>query len=150
MEIYWQGFSTWQTANFVWSGFMCWTKLAGYWMRGHVYKHLCTVVVSPRDQWEFAHSICCTIWHVYTHTHTGVNCGPPESPAQGATNYTSTEYGAEAKYSCNAGYILSGASVAVCNLDGTWSRPPPTCSSKLRAGPLASLRRPLFVTGFLK
>ena len=94
------------------------------------------------------HHLTCI--HTHTHTHTGVNCGPPESPAQGATNYTSTEYGAEAKYSCNAGYVLSGASVAVCNLDGTWSRPPPTCSSKLRAGPLASLRRPLFVTGFLK
>ena len=93
-------------------------------MRGHVYKHFMISVVSPLD-------------HVCLHTSlvapydTGVNCGPPESPAQGATNYTSTEYGAEAKYSCNAGYVLSGASVAVCNLDGTWSQLPPTCSSKL-------------------
>lgn len=96
---------------------------------------------------------CCfppPLTSVCLHTHlvapydTGVNCGPPESPAQGATNYTSTEYGAEAKYSCNAGYVLSGASVAVCNLDGTWSQPPPTCSSKLV--PYINL----FVPGFWK
>lgn len=59
-----------------------------------------------------------------------MNCGPPESPAQGSTEYTSTEYGAKAKYSCNTGYVLSGARSAVCTLDGTWSIPPPTCRSK--------------------
>lgn len=64
------------------------------------------------------------------HDATGVNCGPPESPAQGSTEYTLTEYGAEARYSCNTGYVLSGARSAVCTLDETWSVPPPTCRSK--------------------
>ena len=115
-----------------------------------MFTNTCARLLFPPLTSECLHTQFVAPSDTYTHTHTGVNCGPPESPAQGATNYTSTEYGAEAKYSCNAGYVLSGASVAVCNLDGTWSRPPPTCSSKLQAGPLASLCRPLFVTGFLK
>ena len=87
--------------------------------------------------------------HVYTTHHvvphdTGVDCGPPESPAQGTTNYTATEYGVEAQYSCNTGCVLSGARTTVCTVDGTWSHPPPTCSSKL----VPDVN--LFVTGFLK
>ena len=74
--------------------------------------------------------------HTCAHTHTKpynvvVNCGAPESPAQGATEYSLTEYGAKAKYLCNTGYVLSGAESTVCTLDGTWNLPPPTCNSKL-------------------
>lgn len=61
----------------------------------------------------------------------GVDCGPPDRPTQGTTEHTSTEYGAEAKYVCNTGYVLSGVSSAVCTTDGTWSSRPPTCTSEL-------------------
>ncbi|XP_053408096.1 sushi, von Willebrand factor type A, EGF and pentraxin domain-containing protein 1-like [Mercenaria mercenaria] len=55
------------------------------------------------------------------------DCGTLSDLANGLVVFGGTVIGQTAFYSCNPGYSLIGASVVTCQLDGTWSNPPPTC-----------------------
>ncbi|WAR08552.1 SVEP1-like protein, partial [Mya arenaria] len=51
------------------------------------------------------------------------DCGVPASTANGAVNYVEgTLVGAEATYTCDNGYQMSGSARSECQTDGTWSR----------------------------
>ena len=60
-----------------------------------------------------------------------VVCGYPPLPVNGTAALSKTIRGAEVEYSCFTGQTLKGAQSALCLQDGTWSAPPPTCSSEL-------------------
>uniref|UniRef100_H2Z7B2 Sushi domain-containing protein n=1 Tax=Ciona savignyi TaxID=51511 RepID=H2Z7B2_CIOSA len=60
-----------------------------------------------------------------------VTCEEPLSPAHGSFSPLSVSgprgYNDAVTYHCYDGFILEGASSAVCQQNGEWSNPPPTC-----------------------
>ena len=59
-----------------------------------------------------------------------VDCGDPDSPANGDVSYTTTTEGSVADYSCDEGYDLNGVTQRICQSNNTWSGDVPTCESK--------------------
>ena len=41
-----------------------------------------------------------------------------------------TEFGSQANYSCDEGYVVSGNSSRVCQADGEWSGNDPNCDRR--------------------
>lgn len=58
-------------------------------------------------------------------------CPEVQSPQNGRVRYenlpSALRPGLMLQYTCNTGYTLEGAMMAVCQLNGTWSAPVPTC-----------------------
>lgn len=59
----------------------------------------------------------------------GVDCGSISSPSNGQVIVTSTTFGSTARYSCDSGYDLVGASSRTCQSSGQWSGAAPTCTA---------------------
>ena len=57
-----------------------------------------------------------------------VDCHAPPPIDNGVVSAAVTTYGSSADYSCNQSYVMSGLSKLVCQADGTWSSPAPTCA----------------------
>ncbi|XP_078251223.1 sushi, von Willebrand factor type A, EGF and pentraxin domain-containing protein 1 isoform X2 [Rhinoraja longicauda] len=55
------------------------------------------------------------------------SCGMPGVPANGTTEGTDFTYSMKVVYSCNKGYVLSGAVEISCLANGSWSHQAPTC-----------------------
>lgn len=67
-----------------------------------------------------------------TWTQTSLKCIPvqcpyPDPPPNGQLHYENTQYKSTVNYTCDEGYILTGANSAVCLVDGRWSAPEPQC-----------------------
>ena len=57
-----------------------------------------------------------------------VSCGSaPSAPANGSSNGSGTTFGSSVTYACDAGYTLTGSDTTLCQADGNWSDPAPTC-----------------------
>ena len=59
-----------------------------------------------------------------------MRCGDLLDPAFGSVEYNSDTVGSIARYSCNAGYMLSGDRTRTCQDTGMWSGTQPTCQRK--------------------
>ena len=55
-----------------------------------------------------------------------------EDPENGTVIVDSLTVGSLANFTCNSGFVISGADVLVCGPNGTWSDDVPTCESELR------------------
>ena len=58
---------------------------------------------------------------------TVVTCGKLPPPANGEVTWESTDFNSIARYTCNEGFDLRGASERVCLANGFWSERPPLC-----------------------
>ncbi|XP_028994972.1 beta-2-glycoprotein 1-like [Betta splendens] len=56
-------------------------------------------------------------------------CPYPDVLSNGALEYEDTTYQSVINYTCHEGYIMTGASSAVCQANGTWSSPVPECTA---------------------
>ena len=56
------------------------------------------------------------------------DCGPADTPENGAALFNLTTYRSVARYMCNKGYELFGDDRATCESTG-WSAPSPICKS---------------------
>ncbi|XP_042899938.1 locomotion-related protein Hikaru genki-like [Parasteatoda tepidariorum] len=69
-------------------------------------------------------------WSDATPTCNPVSCKPPIAPLNGRVldtgRYLSGDF---VQYTCNAGYVITGESVAICTDHGVWSQPSPTCKA---------------------
>ncbi|XP_040001244.1 beta-2-glycoprotein 1-like isoform X3 [Xiphias gladius] len=54
-------------------------------------------------------------------------CPYPDPLSNGELYYEDTVYQSTINYTCHEGYVLSGASTAVCQANGTWSTAVPEC-----------------------
>ena len=61
----------------------------------------------------------------------GVTCGLLTVPTDGNVKENGSLIGAVAEFTCNAGYVLIGASSIICKRDGNWSSATPICQSKV-------------------
>ena len=57
-----------------------------------------------------------------------VECGVPESPADGSVHANGTVFDSVATYNCSVGYSRHGNMTARCLASGRWSGAPPICS----------------------
>ena len=62
-----------------------------------------------------------------------VVCGPLEDPVNGRVIVTSEEFGGEATYRCDSGFILVGNTQRSCATTG-WTGQDPTCRCKYCSG----------------
>ncbi|XP_078692043.1 uncharacterized protein LOC144922256 [Branchiostoma floridae x Branchiostoma belcheri] len=68
-------------------------------------------------------------WSNPAPTCTPVECPARAAPANGAVSPTgAVSYPNSVTFTCNTGYVLTGAATATCQADGTWSNPAPTCT----------------------
>lgn len=67
-------------------------------------------------------------WSDITPTCDPITCKPPVSPVNGRVldmgRYLSGDF---VQYTCNAGHVIVGESIAICNDHGVWSQVPPIC-----------------------
>ena len=66
-------------------------------------------------------------WSGSAPTCTPITCPAGNAPANGGVTPANPVYGAEADYSCNAGYVLNGPAARTCQVDGTLSGAAPLC-----------------------
>ncbi|XP_040823013.1 CUB and sushi domain-containing protein 1 [Ochotona curzoniae] len=66
-------------------------------------------------------------WSGQTPVCVPITCGHPGNPAHGFTNGSEFNLNDVVNFTCNAGYLLQGASRAQCRSNGQWSSPLPTC-----------------------
>lgn len=74
--------------------------------------------------------IVCTIRGEWTKTKfmcIPKTCPSPDLPSNGELYYEDTVYQSTVNYTCNEGYILTGASTVTCLASGRWSAPTPEC-----------------------
>ena len=55
------------------------------------------------------------------------SCDPLPPPENGNVDASITTIGSVATYSCNNGFLLSGDSQRICQMNGFWSGSAPTC-----------------------
>ncbi|GIY05293.1 locomotion-related protein Hikaru genki [Caerostris darwini] len=69
-------------------------------------------------------------WSDTTPTCNPITCRPPVTPVNGrvidAGRYLAGDF---VQYTCNAGHVIVGESVAICTDHGVWSQPPPNCKA---------------------
>lgn len=56
-----------------------------------------------------------------------VQCLQLTNPASGNVTLATSGTKTSATYTCVSGYNLNGNAISLCNSDGTWTLPPPTC-----------------------
>ena len=67
------------------------------------------------------------MWSLCLHT-AGKRCRRPRYISNGKADVDSVNrFGSRVRYSCTAGYMLTGSAVRVCQGDGTWSGTDPVC-----------------------
>ncbi|XP_025933967.1 CUB and sushi domain-containing protein 1 [Apteryx rowi] len=66
-------------------------------------------------------------WSGQTPVCVPITCGHPGNPAHGVTNGSEFNLNDVVNFTCNAGYLLQGASRAQCRSNGQWSSPLPSC-----------------------
>ncbi|KAH3700404.1 hypothetical protein DPMN_075380 [Dreissena polymorpha] len=60
--------------------------------------------------------------------YTVSDCGPLPAPSEGTvTSQKGTTYGQTARYTCNPGYQLLGATTRLCQENGLWTEETPVC-----------------------
>ena len=59
--------------------------------------------------------------------HTVTECGALSDIPNGAVSYTSSQVGAQARYTCDTGYHRDGVEVRICLDNGQWSADAPSC-----------------------
>ncbi len=57
-----------------------------------------------------------------------ITCGGLSAPTNGSVDAASIAYPGNVNYSCNAGYVLSGATSRTCQADGSFSGLSPSCN----------------------
>ena len=57
-------------------------------------------------------------------------CDVLSDPANGEVSLTGLTISSQAIYLCDAGFIIQGSRIRVCQLDGEWSGIEPTCARK--------------------
>ena len=57
-----------------------------------------------------------------------VLCASIVTPSSGNVSLSYHNTVTSAQFDCATGYYISGALSATCRADGTWNKPPPTCS----------------------
>ena len=57
-----------------------------------------------------------------------VLCASIVTPSSGNVSLSYDNTVTSAQFDCATGYYISGALSATCRADGTWNKPPPTCS----------------------
>ncbi len=63
-------------------------------------------------------------------SHTGVDCGPLDSVANGQVLIRpDTRFQSTATYSCSLGFVLTGQRVRTCLASRVWSGEEPSCES---------------------
>ncbi len=60
-----------------------------------------------------------------------INCGNLPSLDNGLVTISIDDFGSNASYTCNTGYMLTGDVIRVCEVTGDWSGSEPTCTGKL-------------------
>ena len=73
---------------------------------------------------------CCPVLPCPTLAPVGKNCTALTAPFNGKVTGTGFTPGTGLFFACNAPYVLQGSVVRYCNVSGTWSGVPATCSSK--------------------
>uniref|UniRef100_A0A182PU12 Sushi, von Willebrand factor type A, EGF and pentraxin domain-containing protein 1 n=1 Tax=Anopheles epiroticus TaxID=199890 RepID=A0A182PU12_9DIPT len=63
-------------------------------------------------------------------------CGSIDAPLNGQVILSKTSYGGEARFSCDEGFLISGAELLQCTARGSWSDHPPNCISIVKCPPL--------------
>ncbi len=76
-------------------------------------------------------------WNGAAPTCDPVDCGKPSSPANGKVTAEATTYQATARYACDTGHYLAGATSRQCQVNGTWNETVPTCTFVDCGAPLA-------------
>ncbi len=67
-------------------------------------------------------------------------CPNLNAPANGSVQLSGREVGSVANYSCDPGFVLTGAAAQLeCAEDGQWDPLPPTCESKSQRAPCSKL-----------
>lgn len=67
------------------------------------------------------------------------SCGPPPVVENAVSLPSGESYQTNVTYICNAGMNLIGSQNLMCQADGTWSSPAPTCEG----------RKAAFITGVM-
>ena len=62
------------------------------------------------------------------HCYIEVDCGSPASPVNGSVIFNTTTYSADAIFSCDVNFALSGQALSVCDISGQWEPPSSGCS----------------------
>ena len=76
------------------------------------------------QQFMFLHPFICYLSVV-------VSCGQPGILSNGRVDTSAgTSFGDVARYSCDAGYTLNGASERTCQADGRWNGTEPICEGE--------------------
>ena len=71
---------------------------------------------------------------------TGIQCPDPGTPANGRRLGETFEVGDTVLFMCSDGYQLDGSMVVMCQEDGTWDHPTPTCILPSTSGSRRSIR----------
>ncbi|XP_019617396.1 PREDICTED: sushi, von Willebrand factor type A, EGF and pentraxin domain-containing protein 1-like [Branchiostoma belcheri] len=66
--------------------------------------------------------------HDFLEQDAPTQCPTLTAPANGALSTTATSYLTVVTFTCNPGYVLTGAANTTCQADITWSNPVPTCT----------------------
>ena len=73
-----------------------------------------------------------------------ITCGFLTIPSNGNVRENGSSVDAVAKFTCNAGYVLIGASSISCQQDGNWSSQTPVCQGKFL------LTKDIIISGFFR
>ncbi|KAF8792518.1 locomotion-related protein Hikaru genki-like [Argiope bruennichi] len=69
-------------------------------------------------------------WSEATPTCNPISCRPPVAPVNGRVLDTGRFLAGDfVQYTCNAGHVIVGESVAICTDHGVWSQSPPKCKA---------------------
>ncbi len=82
----------------------------------------CLLLTSSKSDLYIA-NVLIGLWYLFT----AVQCPVLESPKDGQVQFTSTSFGAVARYRCHAGFTLEGDEERTCQADGSWSGTIPLC-----------------------
>ena len=60
-----------------------------------------------------------------------IDCGLLLNPVNGKVTSTKTTIGSVANYSCDSGFVLTGFSSRICEVNASWSGNAPVCEGEL-------------------
>ena len=90
----------------------------------------CGVLISVHPYCYTTVTCCLSVSH-YFHMHTVVDCGDLDDPTNGQVLLNGITFGSTATYTCDPGFILTGAMERICQANGNWSGNEPTCEGQL-------------------
>ena len=107
------------------------------WLTGLLYMHVICSTCSTHAALPHACSCCVVLNHCVAklqlyHFCIGVSCGQPGVPSNGRVNTTDgVLFGDVVRYSCDAGYMVSGLAERTCQAEKRWSGSVPTCEREI-------------------